>query len=585
MENNYDKLKRMCLKNSISEGKTKDEFLFNLNAVDYFYYNRNIGEQDILDCFVDGPKDGGIDYIFENDDIMYLIQGKSSDSITIEEIKNVFWKINETVINFERKKYDDYDRRMRSIYLNTYDNLSDDKNIELILFTNATVNERLKEKIKEFKDDREMQNYKISVYDKNDIELKEVMSFQNENFIEEDYLEVYDNKNVLEYKDKGMIINIRASSLKKLYVKYSEKGLFSFNLREHISQKSVDSGIENTIKKEPENFWFYNNGITIGCNDYRFDGYKLKLYDFSIINGAQTTTKIGKSKIIDSDNDLELVCKLVKAKDSLLSEEGFIGKISEASNSQKPIKPRDLKANALEQKRLQVKMTNNEHKLAIEIKRGVKPLNYKKVEKWQRVTNEYIAQLILSCIFQKPGIARSGKSSIFTSDKVYNSIFLRNHDYNTIFELVKIGNYYEEFRLKYNSEVDDVDLLAISKNGKFTILAILFYFYKRYSNLIDKSSSSQLHSDNVCGDLTLNYHQDDIEAKFRHLFQYIIKELNNIYEKKKDQLKLTSYSNFFKTDAVYEDVILYEFDKALTDEWDKERIETFIDVLTSKPIN
>ena len=98
-------------------------------------------------------------------------------------------------------------------------------------------------------------------------------------------------------------------------------------------------------------------------------------------------------------------------------------KISEASNSQKPIKARDLKANAREQKMLQTKCAENKNALAIEIKRGVKPKNYYKVEKWQRVTNEYIGQLILACLLQRPGSARSGKITIFTSEKLYNQIY------------------------------------------------------------------------------------------------------------------------------------------------------------------
>ena len=175
----------------------------------------------------------------------------------------------------------------------------------------------------------------------------------------------------------------------------------------------------NTIKKEKENFWFYNNGITIGCEDFVLDGYVLRLYNFSIINGAQTTTKIGESKLIDNEYDFDIVCKVVKANRSLNDESDFIMKISEASNSQKPIKARDLKANAREQKMLQTKCAENKNALAIEIKRGVKPKNYYKVEKWQRVTNEYIGQLILACLLQRPGSARSGKITIFTSEKLY----------------------------------------------------------------------------------------------------------------------------------------------------------------------
>lgn len=114
------------------------------------------------------------------------------------------------------------------------------------------------------------------------IKFKVMTSSFDKEFIEQDSIKLSDAKNVLKYGNSGIIVNIKASSLKKLYTKHSKNGLFSYNLREHISQKNVDSGIENTIKKEKENFWFYNNGVTIGCEDFVLDGYVLKLYNFSI---------------------------------------------------------------------------------------------------------------------------------------------------------------------------------------------------------------------------------------------------------------------------------------------------------------
>ena len=36
-------------------------------------------------------------------------------------------------------------------------------------------------------------------------------------------------------------------------------------------------------------FWLKNNGITIVCGDFEIDGREVKLRDFSIINGGQTT--------------------------------------------------------------------------------------------------------------------------------------------------------------------------------------------------------------------------------------------------------------------------------------------------------
>lgn len=242
--------------------------------------------------------------------------------------------------------------------------------------------------------------YDINVYDYKDIELKEAILYQESDLIEEDYIELFlnkDNKNdMLSYGEDGIIVNVKALSIKKLYNKYGKIGLFSYNLREHIKQKSVDDGIDYTIKNEKDNFWFYNNGITIGCNDFRKDGNRIKLYNFSIINGAQTTTIIGKSDLINDKYDFAIVCKIVRAKNTFDKDSVFISKISEASNSQKPIQQRDLKYNTHEQKVLQIKSEKNgQYSLAIEIKRGVRPKNYKKVEKWQRVTNEYIGQLII----------------------------------------------------------------------------------------------------------------------------------------------------------------------------------------------
>ncbi len=580
---NYEKIKELAKKAGISDGKLNNEFLFTLQMVDYFYYNKNIGEQDIRENFVDGSSDSGIDYIFNRDDIMYLVQGKTSESLSYEDIRNVFFKMNTTINNFEKIKYDSYNEKLKSTYLNAYDDLSENKNITLVLFTKTEFNDELKLKIDELKKEDFLSNYNVEIYDAKDIEFKIMTSSFDKEFIDQDSIKLSDAKNVLKYGENGIIVNIKASSLKKLYTKHSKNGLFSYNLREHISQKNVDSGIENTIKKEKENFWFYNNGITIGCEDFVLDGYVLRLYNFSIINGAQTTTKIGESKLIDNEYDFDIVCKVVKANRSLNDESDFIMKISEASNSQKPIKARDLKANAREQKMLQTKCAENKNALAIEIKRGVKPKNYYKVEKWQRVTNEYIGQLILACLLQRPGSARSGKITIFTSEKLYNQIYKnRKLDCDIIYDLVRIADEYEEFKNLYANDVEDVDLIAACKNGKLTTLAIIFYLYKRFNSIVENCFDERLNDDNIVNTkLTLEYNEDDYEKKLGELFKFIIKKLSDIYEKKKESLKLTSYSNFFKTDKTYQEVILTEFDRILDDEWDREKLQEYMKIFKS----
>lgn len=589
MEQRKEKILSLCQDLNLAEGKQTEEYLFTLEMVDLFYYKGNIGKIDIKTGFTDGTGDGGIDFIYTDDEVMYLIQGKSSENLTIEDISNVFYKIKNTVENFENESYAQYSKKLKSIYKNAYDGLDNDKNIEFVLFTNTKLNESILKKIDELKNKKEFSSFDITIYDKEDINKHEVISYSDRDLVEEDAIKIFlnnGNKNdMLAYGENGIIVNVKATSIKSLYEKHSENGLFSYNLREHVADKSVDEGIEQTIKNDKDNFWFYNNGITIGCEDFRKDGDKIKLYNFSIINGAQTTTKLGKSKLIDGKHDFSLVCKIVKS--DLISEEtkNFISKISEASNSQKPIKLRDLKSNDLQQLKLERGAASNKYPLAIEIKRGVKAKNYNKVrEKWQRVTNEYIGQLILSCILQKPGLARNSKNTIFSSKKLYTQVFVRDHDFDTLYDLVRLGNIYTEYSNREIKEMNDLDTIGIMRNGKLTILAIVCYLIKKQKREVIDYTSEEVYKDNLTGLLFTDYPKDDLILKLEDLFSFIIEKLQKIYEIKKGSEKITSYSNFFKNEKMYE-IIIREFDDNYLKNIEKKMLRELLYVFTEKKIN
>ncbi len=580
----YTKIRSICENCGIAKGKQSDEYLFTIYAVDLFYYKNNIGQVDIKTGFTDGANDGGIDFVYTDGDTLSLIQGKSTESLSNEEIENLFTKMAKTVSKFEDKNTGEYSAVLKAAYQNAYDDLSDEKNIELVLFTNTELDDKSRKKITEYSKSDAMNGFKLSVYDGNDIKVQAAIINTDSELIAEDKIHILlsgSGKNdMLEYGDDGIIVNAMASSVKRLYEKYGKTGLFSYNLREYISQKTVDDGIDTTIKTDRKNFWFYNNGITIGCQDYKKDGNTIKLFGFSIINGAQTTTKIGKSKLVSEQDDFALVCKIVRAEKSDDLDQDFIGKISEASNSQKPVKQRDLKANAREQKILQNESaTNGKHTLAIEIKRGVRASNYKKVEKWQRVTNEYIGQLIYACILQHPGPARNSKNTMFSSNKLYTSIFKRKQDCNTLYDLVRIASVYDEFAEEYISKSDDVDQIALVKNGKLAVVAVIIYLYKKQQGIIDNYMSEGVHKDNVSGLLVTDYKGSDLDKKLKDLFKHVVRELSNLYNYNKDKLKVTSYSNFFKSEAVYE-IICKHFDDI--DDYDKEKLDTYMVVFDKK---
>lgn len=276
------------------------------------------------------------------------------------------------------------------------------------------------------------------------------------------------------------------------------------------------------------------------------------------------------------------ISKIVRADKSFGAEEDFISKISEASNSQKPIKSRDLKSNLKEQRIMQNKAANNgKHSLAIEIKRGVRPSNYKSVEKWQRVQNDYVGQLIYSCIFQHPGKARNSKNTMFSSKDVYQTIFHRNHDYNTLYDLVRLGDTYDTYvkKLAETAEGDDaIERLSMAKNAKLSVLAVLCYLLKKKRGVIKDRNSDGLHEDNIKGFLVSEYLGDDLDRLLESCFGFVIRELVRIYRQNESALKLTSYSNFLKSDQYFDDIILQSFDNL--DEYDLEKIGKFMDVFS-----
>ena len=92
----------------------------------------------------------------------------------------------------------------------------------------------------------------------------------------------------------SVILTVTGEWLRTIYYKYSED-LFSANYRGFLglTKKTINTGIKNTAEKNPENFWAYNNGITILTNKLDVKKDEIILHGMSIINGAQTTGSIG----------------------------------------------------------------------------------------------------------------------------------------------------------------------------------------------------------------------------------------------------------------------------------------------------
>ncbi|MGP3920445.1 AIPR family protein [Nonomuraea sp. 10N515B] len=126
--------------------------------------------------------------------------------------------------------------------------------------------------------------------------------------------------------------------------------LYEQNVRKSLGLTRINSGIKETLLKEPENFWYFNNGITVLCDriEERFLGRRrgdepveLTLQGVSVVNGAQTVAAIHEAFGLNPDaaEEAEVTVRVF----SLGAErEIYATRITETTNTQNDVSQRDF---------------------------------------------------------------------------------------------------------------------------------------------------------------------------------------------------------------------------------------------------
>ena len=316
-----------------------------LSSVTNIFYTN--ADEEALYAIVDGPNDGSIDSICISGDGEYnqldLVQTKYTKDFDITTVMGEIQNMKKTAENLRKQKYSQYSEKLTQRFANCVDDI-EPNDIEFTYFTSAVPTEKLKKKARDqiIGDDDNIQ-----IFFGDEIQAHIECELQKTGRVDYGELRLDKPNNYLDYNGQAMIVNISALSLKELYAKY-RRALLGLNLRYYIRNKSVDQGLKEIIIAAPDKFWYLNNGLVIACEDYQRDGIILKLKQFSIVNGGQTTDRIFN---IDFDKDFYLCCKVVKVSVGTEEKENIVTsqEIAIASNSQKPIKAKDMVANRPEQ--------------------------------------------------------------------------------------------------------------------------------------------------------------------------------------------------------------------------------------------
>lgn len=418
------------------------------------------------------------------------------------------------------------------------------------------------------------------------------------------FLKLYNQTSGVCYfgEEHSFLTTISAKSLKMNYLQFGTHGLLASNLRFFVVSKKIDPKIIETIRDDKDNFCYYNNGIIVTCDDYKISDDLIELRNFSIVNGGQTTNLIGRTPF---DNDFPVVCKVIKNKYVELGKRvDFLSKVAEASNTQKPINAKDLIANKKEQRLLKLQFA--EAGMFLKVKRGEKIDLSQYREKWQNASNDEVAQLIYSSVYQMPGSAKNSKSRLLETEKIYNLIFKNSYCNNFFISLQRIKIAFNDYQ-KYlkKTEAKSSVKFALSKHTNFFILAVISAFYKVFTNdelynyvkqlsLVDVNNNNEILkrylSQNDIGNLNfINnklYHIITKES-FNVIFNRMTEDvLIPAYQKFKTNYYSYAYANFCKSDMYYYNFVLPEIVKKIKSEFVNYRslFEPFFD-LNNKAIN
>jgi len=196
-------------------------------------------------------------------------------------------------------------------------------------------------------------------------------------------------------KDDPVMFVFPARALQLVHMEgIADGSLFRENVRYGLGNTSVNKAIRGALtnKSGHANFILGHNGLIILCSsaDNSKSG-ELTIKDYSVVNGAQSLTSFynDKSKLTD---DLRVLVRVIEVQDDALAR-----RITENSNNQNAIKPRDLRSNHAIQLRLQKEMNDASGHYFFEIKRGEQAPTGAKV-----ITNDEIGRAFLAFDVQEP---------------------------------------------------------------------------------------------------------------------------------------------------------------------------------------
>jgi AIPR protein len=219
-----------------------------------------------------------------------------------------------------------------------------------------------------------------------------------------------------------LVGRISVTEIATLIERHGER-LLERNIRRYLGLQGnrVNEGIRHTLmSEEKNNFYFYNNGVTLICESFSYNAlqngdYQVRIENLQIINGGQTCMTISKTlqepNLLHQNAQAYVLLRLYQLPSD---NDDLVQKITYATNSQNPVDLKDLRANDFRQQRLEMDIKQ----LGFNYRRKRSDISTRSTTD---ITSGVAAEAILSVWQEKPQQAKFFAREHF--GKLYDSIF------------------------------------------------------------------------------------------------------------------------------------------------------------------
>jgi|LakMenEpi03Aug12_release.lakeMendotaPanAssembly.Ray.scaffolds.fasta_scaffold183045_1 hypothetical protein len=221
---------------------------------------------------------------------------------------------------------------------------------------------------------------------------------------------------------------------------------FDNNVRTYLKKSSINKNIKTTaLSGENNKFFYYNNGVTLTCDSFSYESRRspvIELKNIQVVNGSQTIHSLYEAFLEDSNkfSDIEILCRICEVKDAGLST-----KIAEYTNSQNPVKSRDIRSVDFIQLSLENEfLVDNRFYERKKNQYSDKPLS-------QRIDAEKAGQVLMAFFNCSPYEAKNRKGLIF-GDK-YEEVFNENINADKVWLAYNLFEKIEAEKNKIRAEI------------------------------------------------------------------------------------------------------------------------------------